>query len=101
VKQITSTPAFLNVFGQKGWQVVRVPLDRLVVWQPIVDAPRDEAAPLGNEEEVVRGFLPEAAITFDYKTTLSRDEQGGFYALLTCEDPRLSVRFDGRVSGAG
>ena len=87
VKHVTTTPGFLNVFSQQGWQVVRVPLDRMVIWQPTLDAPRDDAPALSNEEDVIKAFMPEVASKVAYTTTLSRDEQGGFHAMLTADDP--------------
>jgi hypothetical protein len=37
VRKVTVTPGFLNVFGQRGWQFVRIPLEILVAWQPVID----------------------------------------------------------------
>jgi hypothetical protein len=100
-KHVTSTPGFLSAFGQQGWQVVRVPLDRLVAWQPIVDATRDGAPPISTDDEIVRAFMPEVATTLAYNATISRDEQGGFHAMLTSDDPNHDLDLSLDDGGAG
>lgn len=101
VKHVTSTPAFLNAFGQQGWQVVRVPINQLVMWQATLDAPRDDAPSLSSDEEVIKAFMPEVAQKLDYTTTLSRDEQGGFHAMLTADDPNHDLDLSLEDGGAG
>lgn len=99
--EVSSTMGFLNTFGQQGWRFARVPLAQLVVWQPLVDAPRDDAPPLANEEEIIKALVPKLATSLVYTTTLSRDEQGTFHALLTSADPNHDVDLTLEDGGAG
>jgi hypothetical protein len=100
-KHVTSTPGFLNSFGQQGWKIARVSLDRLVMWQPVVDAPRDDAPAMSTEEEIIKAVMPEVAIAPVYSSTLTRDEQGAFRAVLTSADPNHDIDLTLEEGGAG
>jgi hypothetical protein len=101
VDHVTATPSFLNSFGHRGWRVVRVSLAQLVVWQPIVDAPRDDAPAITTEEEIIKALLPEVPTTLPYRSTLSRDEKGAFHAMLTSSDPNHDFDLTVDEEGAG
>ena len=77
---------FLNAFGQKGWSIVRVPVDRLAVMQPVIDALQDPVPT--TEEEIVQWCLPESSV-LDYHATLAPDSQpGSFHVVLTARHPK-------------
>lgn len=96
VKNVTASPRFLTIFGPQGWQVARVALDKIVAWQPVVDAPRASAPALSTPEEVVQALLPEIGTKLDYNATVMRDERGDFHAVLAAQDPNhdLDIRID-------
>ncbi|HEY1694673.1 MAG TPA: hypothetical protein VGG39_21025 [Polyangiaceae bacterium] len=96
---ITSTPLFQNAFGQNGWSVGRVPVDRLAVVQPVIDAMHD-AVPT-TEEEVARWCLPESS-TLDYHATLAADSQPrSFHVVLTARHPNQDFDVELQEGGAG
>jgi hypothetical protein len=91
-KKVAASPAFLNVFGQRGWRFVRAPLDVMVTWQPIIDFPL-KPAPV-TPQEVIERFVPEGDATIAYTSAITPDPQGGFHVLLSSPDPNhdLDVR---------
>ena len=101
VGHVSATPRFRTTFGLQGWRVARVALSGIVAWQPIVDAPVDDAPPLENEEQVIRGLLPEPPLLHPTKAALSPDGQGGVRALLTSSDPNHDVDISLEDEGAG
>lgn len=83
--RIASTPMFLNAFGQQGWTIARVPIDRLAVRQPVIDALRDLTPT--TDDEVARWCLPETSL-LDYHASLAPDSQSGsFHVVLTAGHP--------------
>lgn len=101
VKHVTATPLFRTSFGLQGWRVARVPLASLVVWQPMVDAPLDEAPPITTEEEVVQALLPEPPAFHLSKGSVAADGQGGVRAVLMSADPNHDLDISLDDEGAG
>jgi hypothetical protein len=96
---IAATPMFLNAFGQQGWKIARVPLDRLVIVQPVIDAIHDQVPT--SEEEVVKWCLPETS-TLDYQASLAADSQpGSFHVILTARHPNQDFDVELVQGGTG
>jgi hypothetical protein len=96
---ISSTPMFSNAFGQQGWAISRVPVDRLAVVQPVIDALYDAVPTM--EDEIVRWCLPESS-TLDYHATLAPDSQpGSFHVVLTARHPNQDFDVELVEGGVG
>jgi len=98
VKNVASTPAFINAFGQRGWSFVRAPLDILVTWQPVIDSPLKP--PPTSAQEVIERFVPEKEESIAYSSAITPDPQGGFHVTLTAANPNhdLDVRVNADAS---